>query len=323
MPTFGYLLPTREIASSTDGPESVARTRTEVVENAARAEAAGFGAVWVGDSLVAKPRHAPLVTLAAVAERTAAADVGTAIYLPSLRHPLPVAQATATLDQLAGGRLRLGVGVGVGPDVRHEYDQLDLPYRRRGRLLNEHLDVLRTLWTEETVTHSGEFYDLEDASVGVRPSSEPPVYVASLGLEDGESFHPLIEERIRRHGDGWLPGQLAPETYATGLATFRDLVAEGGREPAARDALLYLDVLVGSEAECRHAAERFMDRYYPDDGTQTVEELLETVVLGRPEAVAERIGAFVDAGVEEFVVRFPTDDQHRQLRRFREVLPAT
>lgn len=320
MTTFGYLLPTREIASSTTGPESVARTRTEVVENAERAEATGFGSVWVGDSLVAKPRHAPLVTLAAVAERTAAVDVGTAIHLPSLRHPIEVAQQTATLDQLAGGRLRLGVGVGVGADVRHEYDQLDLPYRRRGRLLNEHLDVLRGLWANDAFSYDGEFYRVENAGVGVRPSTEPPIYVASLDPEDGDSFHPLIEERIRRHGDGWLPGQLDPDTYATGLTTFRDLVTEGDRDPAERDALLYLDVLVGSEAECRRAAERFMDRYYPDDSERTTEELLETVVFGDPETVAGRIGEFAAAGAEEFVVRFPTDDQHRQLRRFRTVI---
>lgn len=75
----------------------------------------GYRSVWVGDSVLAKPRLEPLSTLAAVATATSAVELGTAVYLPVLRHPIHVAHATATVDQLSGGRLSLGLVLASGP----------------------------------------------------------------------------------------------------------------------------------------------------------------------------------------------------------------
>ena len=101
---LGYLLPTRERVMV--GVHETA----PVLKLAETAEAVGLDSVWIGDSLLAKPRHDPLTLLAAVAARTRRIALGTAVLLPMLRNPVLLAQQAATIDQLSEGRLILGVG---------------------------------------------------------------------------------------------------------------------------------------------------------------------------------------------------------------------
>ena len=112
---IGYLLPTRERIMR-DQPETAA-----LLELAARAKAQGYDSVWVGDSLLAKPRHEPLSLLAAVAGAVPGLGLGTAVLLPALRNPVLLAHQAATIDRLSEGRLILGVGVGGDiPAIRRE-----------------------------------------------------------------------------------------------------------------------------------------------------------------------------------------------------------
>lgn len=317
MVTYGYLLPTRGIVlTSDDAPTLTAKTRADVVEIAPRAEALGFDSVWVGDSVLAKPRLEPLSTLAAVATRTEAVDLGTAVYLPTLRDPVHVAHQTATVDQLSGGRLSLGIGVGIGPGVAAEYGNLDIPYEERGRRMDELLEVLVGLWSGDQVTYDGQYYAIEDASIGFGPARTPPIYVPSAAFDPAEGFPAPIRDRIAAHADGWLPIGLSPDTYAAGLASVREFVADGGRDPDAVDPALYLDVVVGEEERALQEAREFYDRYYPAQDTLTDEQLHARGVFGPPARVAEALADYEDAGAERVVVRFTATDQRAQLRRF-------
>src|SRR3989337_708724 len=135
---FGVLLPTREAVMS-GRPETA-----PMLAMAERAEAAGFDSVWIGDSLIAKPRHEPLTLLAAVAARTRRVRLGTAVLLPALRNPVVLAQIVATLDRIAEGRVILGVGIAAdSPPIRKEFAAADVPWHRRvGRYL-ETLEICR------------------------------------------------------------------------------------------------------------------------------------------------------------------------------------
>jgi hypothetical protein len=94
MASHGFLLPTRNsVMTSDDAATLTAKTNSDVVGLAERAESAGFDSVWVGDSVLAKPRHEPLTTLAALATATESVSLGTAACLPPLRHPVHVARA--------------------------------------------------------------------------------------------------------------------------------------------------------------------------------------------------------------------------------------
>jgi alkanesulfonate monooxygenase SsuD/methylene tetrahydromethanopterin reductase-like flavin-dependent oxidoreductase (luciferase family) len=105
LPKLGYLLPTRE---------RVMEGRHEtgsLLALAERVEGLGYDSIWVGDSLMAKPRHDPLILLAAIAGRAKKAELGTAVLLSALRNPVLLAHQAATLDRLCEGRLILGIGI--------------------------------------------------------------------------------------------------------------------------------------------------------------------------------------------------------------------
>ena len=93
---------------------------------------AGYDAVWVGDSIVAKPRLEPLTTLAYVAAMTERVRLGTAVLLPALRHPVVLAHQISNLDQISRGRVVLGLGVGWSlPAAEREWAACGMDHRRR------------------------------------------------------------------------------------------------------------------------------------------------------------------------------------------------
>src|SRR5258705_13958337 len=123
---IGYLLPTRERVMAGQAQA------TPLLELAQRAQRLGFDSVWVGDSLLARPRHEPLTLLAAVAARVPRVGLGTAVLLPTLRNPVLLAHQVATLDRIAEGRLILRVGIARDvPDIRPEFTAAGGPFEKR------------------------------------------------------------------------------------------------------------------------------------------------------------------------------------------------
>ena len=149
-PRIGYLLPTRE--QIMEGRPDAA----PLLDLAARAESLGYDSVWVGDSLLARPRHEPLTLLAGVAGRVKRVELGTAVLLPALRNPVLLAHQVATLDQVSEGRLILGVGFAADvPNIRAEFAAAGVPFDKRVGRMMEGLRLCRALWTGEPVTWDG------------------------------------------------------------------------------------------------------------------------------------------------------------------------
>lgn len=322
MPSYGYLLPTRGVVLSSDDEATLAaKVEADVVGLARRAESTGFESVWVGDSVLAKPRLEPLSTLAAVAGATDSVDLGTAVYLPTLRDPVHVAHATATVDQISGGRLQLGIGVGIGPDVEREYANLGLDYGSRGARMDEVLDVVTALWDGGTVDYDGEFFQLEDASVGFGPVQRPSVYVPAAAFDPSEGFPAPIRDRLVAHGDGWMPIGISPETYEESLDRIRSILSEAGRDPDAFDRAYYLDAVIDEdESAAIDEAREFYDRYYPAWDRLSDEQVRARGAFGPASDLAATLEAYEDAGVETMVVRFTARDQRTQLRRFADLV---
>ena len=172
-PRIGYLLPTRE--SVMEGHPAAA----PLLALAERAEALGYDSVWVGDSLLARPRHEPITLLAGVAGRTKRVALGTAVLLPALRNPVVLAHQVATLDQVAEGRVILGVGIATDvPNIRDEFEAAGVPFDKRvGRML-EGLRLCRALWTGEPVDWQGR-WTVKHGTLGPMPHRPggPPIWI--------------------------------------------------------------------------------------------------------------------------------------------------
>ena len=202
------------------GPQSTAETMAACAD---AAEAFGFDDLWVVDHVAIPPDDAegsegryldPLTSLAWLAGRTARIGIGTAILNLPYRPALPTAKQVATLQELSGGRLRLGVGVGW---MKPEFKALGIDRGQRGRLTDEVLESFHRWFSEDETEANGQPFLFRP-----RPT-RPPLYVG------GGSEAAL--RRAARFGDGWLPMGSDPAALAEPIARLRELEAEHGREP--------------------------------------------------------------------------------------------
>ena len=196
---IGVLVPTRGVVM-----ESARRPPVEACWTMARrADQAGYDAVWVGDSIVAKPRLDALTTLAYLAGITTQVRLGTAVLLPALRHPVVLAQQLANIDQISRGRLLLGLGVGWSlPSAAREWAACGADHKARVRRLEEHIEIWRQLWTGEPVTHHGHDVDLVDHTIGPLPwQPEGPAHPDHRGQPRRAAARPARAPRApgRRH----------------------------------------------------------------------------------------------------------------------------
>ncbi len=192
----------------------VVRTTSEVVEFAVAAEAAGWDGVFVSDS-ISDGTSDPWVTLGAIAARTEHITLGTWISAPATYEPWRLAHAAASLDQLSGGRVMLGVGLGVGADFSRFGD--DSPPTERARRYDEALELMTLLWSGEPVNFDGEFFKVDDVTLPVVPRHEPRIPIVVAGWWPNR-------RPFRRAGrwDGTMPywpalleGEVGPEGQAS------------------------------------------------------------------------------------------------------------
>ena len=161
--------------------------------------------------------HEPFTFLAFAAGVTTTIElVPTVLVLPQ-RQTVLVAKQAAEVAILSGGRLRLGVGVGVN---RVEFVGLGEDFHARGRRQAEQIEVLRRLWTEDTVTFEGEFHTIDHAGINPRPGGRVPIWFGGSA--------PAVLERCARLGDGWAPLGSPNDKSRDRLATIRRLREEAG-----------------------------------------------------------------------------------------------
>lgn len=156
----------------------VVRNMREILEFAVAAEEAGWDGVFVSDSPTDGCTD-PWVTLGAIAARTERVTLGTWITAPATQPPWRLAHAVASLDQLSGGRVMLGVGLGVGDDFDRFGDRS--AQRARARKYDEALEVMTQLWSGEPVTFDGEFFQLDEVTLSVVPVQRPRVPIVVAG----------------------------------------------------------------------------------------------------------------------------------------------
>ena len=311
MTAFGFLLPTREIVMNQDVPNF-----REILDLAERAEHLGFDSIWVGDSVLARPRFEALTTLAAVAARTHRVRLGTAVLLPVLRQAVVLANQVANLDLIANGRLSLGVGIGGNaPAVAREFAACGVPLARRVGLFEEAITLMRRLWTEPEVTFQGRYFQVQSVRLGLRPlqPSGVPLWLAGSGDN--------ALRRVLRLGDGWLPISSSPQAFKTDWERLQALGKEMGRDAHDLHRCLYTTLNVNADvAQAQRELRAFIESYYGIP--YEVQATRNGLCAGSAENCIAWLKAFIAAGAQTIVVRFGSPDQSGQLARFaKEVLP--
>jgi alkanesulfonate monooxygenase SsuD/methylene tetrahydromethanopterin reductase-like flavin-dependent oxidoreductase (luciferase family) len=312
---IGVLIPTRGVVM-----ESARRPSVETCWTMARAaDDSGYDAVWVGDSIVAKPRLEPLTTLAYLAGMTTRVRLGTAVLLPALRHPVVLAHLIANVDQISRGRVVLGLGVGWSlPSAEREWAACGMDHKPRARRLEEQIEIWRMLWRGEPVTYQGHGVDLVEHTIGPLPWNEqgPPVLITAGNR--GELL-PAQFDRFARLGDGIITTYLDAEECRLVRDRAEEALARRGRVLPDFPFCVYTTVRLDDDVRtAERVTAEFLATYYGGGVHQR-----GTMGLGPAEVVIAALRSYAQAGVTDLCIRFVGDDQLAQLERFTaEVLSA-
>lgn len=315
--SFGLTLPNRGVLYG-------ATTPAEMLELSEIAERSGyFDSIWVGDSLMAKPRLESITLLTAVAARTRRVKLGPACFASfPLRHPVLLAYQWASLDLISEGRTIMvacmGGGNKMAGDAANEFKTMGVRSGERVGRLEEGITVLRRLWSEDHVTMAGQFYQLEDVTVAPKPAQRPapPIWIANnpQTFNAGPEMLARAATRVARFADGWMTSEVTPDGFRESWARVRAALRGENRDPDRFPNCLYFNVNINEDRE--HAYEeskKFLDLYYMTEFTKEFIDMW--VAYGDPERCAEYISQFVEAGVQRFTLRLTSWNQKGQLRR--------
>jgi len=274
-------------------------------------EILGYDSVWCGDHLsFNNPYYESLTLLAAWATVTTHIKLGTAVYLLALRPPALVAKQTATVDQLSGGRLIFGVG--VGGENPKEFEVVGVPHKERGARVTEAIDTVRRLWRDTPATFRGRFTSFEGVSLDPKPVQRPgpPIWVG------GRSEAALV--RAGRQGDGWISYVVQADRYAQSLARVRAAADEAGRSLDAFTFAHLPFVTLGRDYETAQAMwASILSKRYNQDFAPLARKY---GIIGTPAQCVEQLEPFIRAGCRAFVVGIIAD--HDRLREQLEVFAA-
>jgi probable F420-dependent oxidoreductase len=258
------------------------------------AESLGYDSVWVMDHLLNsgyirerlddRPYYHPMATLSYLAATTKRVSLGTSVLVLPYHNPVELAKYAATLDQMSGGRVILGVGAGA---MTEEFEALGVPFRQRGALTNESMTIMKELWTSPDPRYRSERWNLGGFKFAPKPAQTPaiPMWVG------GQS--PGAKKRAATLGDGWHPTGLSAEDFRVGREEVRKLAEAAGRDPDALAMSIRVEVEVGGRPSSQRAAGRA--RLNGD----------------RADEMIAGIGAYQQAGVDHVVLALNSGDMAR------------
>jgi alkanesulfonate monooxygenase SsuD/methylene tetrahydromethanopterin reductase-like flavin-dependent oxidoreductase (luciferase family) len=303
----------------------------DLLEKCALAEELGFSAFYASDHMhgvagapVDAPFLEPWTLLAGLAARTSRLRLGCLVAGVTYRHPSMLAKIAGTLDVISEGRLELGLGAAWSPEDHHSYG-LDFPgIRERLGRLEEAVDVIYGLWTNDRFSYEGEYYSVRDAPFEPRTvQSPPPLLLAGAS--------PRLLDLVARRAHSWVSVS-SPGLAGRCTQQIAERCAKVGRDPSeidcgqsfalllSDDASRVADVLAArSTVSSEHRAQRRTTL----DGEPDEEAVRAGILAGNPDEVIARLRQYVDAGVNHFIFQTPLPVDRAMLRRFsEEVVPA-
>jgi probable F420-dependent oxidoreductase len=279
-----------------------------VVNFAKKCEAMGCQSMWTIDR-IAYDNLEPLTVLAAAAGATQKIRLGTSVLLGNLRHASHVAKILSTLDFISNGRVTLGLGFG---SRESDYKAVEIPFEHRGSRAVEQVQLMKRLWSEDSVTFKGKFYNVENLSVGPKPIQKPHPPIWTGGSAE------VALKRAGTWADGFICGSSAIPDFPSTWEKIAGYARAAGRDPnRIRKAGLTFMAIHDDQSKAVRAVEDYVMRYYG----RLRADVANTSLVGSPAAIAERMGAFLSRGLDTLIIGV-ADPDPRQLDLFGEkVLP--
>ena len=296
----------------------IKRTWAEARATAEELDRLGFDSVWVCDHLYGVPMpNLPILEawseLAAVAAVTERVELGTLVTPPFFRNPAVLAKQVATIDHIAGGRTIVGLGCGW---FATEFEAYGCPFPAIGerlRALEETVEVMKRLWTEEQVAFEGRYITVRDAMCEPKPVRRPPILIGGGGEK-------VLLRIAARHADIWNNLAVMQPELGRKIEVLRRHCAAVGRDPESIEVSQQCMVVIAETDDAARAALEKAQRIY---GGHMGAGLEAHGIWGTPERVVERIERHRALGCSLLVMEFFGRDTREPARLFAEkVLPA-
>jgi alkanesulfonate monooxygenase SsuD/methylene tetrahydromethanopterin reductase-like flavin-dependent oxidoreductase (luciferase family) len=281
-----------------------------------------FDSVWVGDSLMAKPRPESLTVLGALTSATSRVRLGVGCMASfPIREPVTFAGQWANLDYLSNGRMQLAVctGIGLGGTSAKEGAVWGVRDAERGERMAENIAICRRLWSEERVSFAGKYRTFGDASVLPKPRQQPcPIWIAA---NPKPSLSGKALRRVAEIADGWMVAQVWPGLYAQLWQKLSRYLLEAGKDPETFPNIAYHNINVAHDREAALAeTRRFLHEYYGP--VFSAEQAAGWTAAGSPGQCVEDLNRLVAAGAKSITLRITGWNQRQQFERIvTEVLP--
>jgi len=245
------------------------------------------------------------------------------------RNPVLLALQWASLDVLSGGRTWLAACMGYPasqhPAAAKELEVMGIASKERPGRLEEMIQALRALWSDEHASFRGKYYSFKDVNLLPKPVQQPcSIYIAGTPRASsiGERGVERSLRRIARYGDGWMTNHIELPLLQDDLKRLREMLVEEGRDPDRFKTVLYYGISVNRDPEqAFREAKAFLDSYYLKDFSREGVEIWNA--CGPVEHCVRSIQNFIDAGVDHITVRPIGQNLDEQFQIYlQEVLPA-
>jgi probable F420-dependent oxidoreductase len=267
-----------------------------LVEYGVKMEQLGFDSLWVWDHILLGvdpnfPIIESLTLLTAIAARTKKIKLGTGILVLPLRNPVVLAKQLSSMDLLSNGRLIMGMASGW---YKREFDAVGVPFEKRGKIMDENLDIMTRFWTEDMVKGDFMYHKIPAGVMYPKPAQKPRPPILIGGYVD------RVLQRAAVSGDGWLTYFYRPESFAKSWAKIRDFAKEGGKDP---DSLLNAAQLPIRIGKSRAAVEREMMEWLGKewDYASWSDSTKDSAILGTVDECVEQLKAHLAVGVQKLI----------------------
>jgi probable F420-dependent oxidoreductase len=263
-----------------------------------KADSLGYHSVWVQEVLDASLLE-PASLLTYAAALTQNVRLGSAVLLTTLRIPLQMAKTLATLDQLSQGRLIFGAALGSNTQ---NYPAYGIAAERRLRRFLEGLALIKKLWTEERVSHDGEYWQLRNERLEPKPIQKPhpPIWLGGS--------HPNALRRAVQLGDGWIGGRTAIDKFKTHVIAVGQILEELNRDPTAFMIGKRVYIAVDSN---RTRAERKLNQWFSQVyGAGDIAG--SAAIYGSEQECIDKLGELILAGAKLLILN-PVSDHMEHL----------